>query len=305
MVTQSVAPPPQPTPVGWRLWLVAIRPRILPASVSPILVGTGVAIHEGGFRWAAALAAMLTAMLLQIVSNLANDVFDFHKGADQARLGPTRMTQSGIISARRMLIATWVAAGLAMLAGLYLVWIGGWPILALGLVALLAAFAYTAGPFPLGYHGLGEVFVIIFFGFAAVTGSAYVQTGDITGLALVAALPKGALIAAIIVVNNLRDINTDRATHKRTVAVRIGVAWTRVEYALFLIIALATPIGLALAGDLSRWLFWLPLLTIPMAVKLMRGVATLEGRPLNKMLGGTAQLTLSFGLLFTAALALS
>ncbi len=305
MVTQSVAPPPKPAPVGWRLWLVAIRPRILPASVSPILVGTGVAIHEGGFRWAAALAAMLTAMLLQIVSNLANDVFDFHKGADQTRLGPIRMTQSGMISARRMLIATWVAAGLAVLTGLYLVWIGGWPILVLGLVALLAAFAYTAGPFPLGYHGLGEVFVIIFFGFAAVTGSAYVQTGDITGLALVAAIPMGCLIAAIIVVNNLRDINTDRAAHKRTVAVRIGVTWTRVEYALFLIVALATPISLALTGNLSRWLFWLPLLTVPMAVRLVRGVATLEGRPLNKVLGGTAQLTLYFGLLFTAALALS
>ena len=138
-----------------------------------------------------------------------------------------------------------------------------------------------------------------------LSGRTYVQTGAITGLALVAAIPMGCLIAAIIVVNNLRDINTDRVANKRTVAVRIGVRWTRIEYALLLIVALLTPAALALSGDLSRWLFWLPLLTIPMAVKMVRGVASLEGRPLNKMLGGSAQLTLFYGLLFTAALALS
>jgi 1,4-dihydroxy-2-naphthoate octaprenyltransferase len=303
VVAQSI--PPAPAPIGWRLWLQAIRPRILPASVSPIFVGTGVAIHEHGFRWLAAVAALLTAMLLQIVSNLANDVFDFHRGADQARLGPTRMTQSGLISPRRMLIATWIAAGLATLTGVYLVWIGGWPVLALGLGALLAAFAYTAGPFPLGYHALGEVFVFLFFGFAAVTGSAFLQTGAVTGLALIAAIPMGCLICAIIVVNNLRDIHTDAAAGKRTMAVRLGVRGTRFEYLALLTMAYLVPAALALHGDLSRWVFWLPFTTIPLALQLTRGIFTLEGRPLNKMLGGTARLTLLFGLLFTLAIALS
>ena len=302
MVARSLLPP---APIGRRRWLHAIRPRILPASVSPIFVGTGVAIHEGGFRWLAALAALLTAMFLQIVSNLANDVFDFHRGADHARLGPTRMTQSGVISPRQMLIATWVAAGLASLSGLYLVWTRGWPILALGVFALLAAFAYTAGPYPLGYHGLGEVFVFIFFGFAAVTGAAYVQTGDITRLSIAAAIPMGCLICAIIVVNNLRDIDTDRAANKRTVAVRLGVRGTHVEYISFLALAYVVPAALALTGQLSPWVFWLPFATVPTALNLVRGVITLEGRPLNKMLGGTAQLTLLFGGLFAVSIALS
>lgn len=302
MVAQSVAPP---VPIGWRRWLLAIRPRILPASISPVIVGSAVAIHEHGFRWLVACAALLTAMLLQIVSNLANDVFDFHRGADANRLGPTRMTQSGLISPKQMLAATWLTAALATLAGLYLVSVGGWPFFALGVAAILAALAYTGGPYPLGYHGLGEVFVIIFFGFAAVAGTAYLQTGAITTLAVLAAVPMGCLIAAIIVVNNLRDIHTDRAANKRTVAVRLGVQGTRLEYAGQLAIAFISPIALLLTGDLSRWFFWLPLLAAPLAVRMLRGVWTLEGRPLNKMLAGTSKLTLLYGLLFAASLALS
>ena len=289
--------------IGWRTWLLAARPKTLPAAVAPVIVGTAIAAADGGFFLPAALAAIAVALLLQIAANLANDVFDFHRGADVGRLGPVRVTQSGLIPPRRVLLATGLVLGAAMLVGLYLVWRGGWPILLLGLLAILSALAYTGGPAPLGYHGLGDLFVFLFFGAVAVAGTAYVQTQDLTRLAVAASVPVGCLATAILVVNNLRDVETDRVAGKRTLAVRLGAPATRLEYALLLAAAYLTPPLLWLADLLSAW-WWLPWLTLPLAAALVRRVARETGPALNARLAGTARLQLLFGLLFAGSILL-
>jgi 1,4-dihydroxy-2-naphthoate octaprenyltransferase len=285
-------------------WLLAVRPKTLPAAISPVLVGCAVAWAEGGFDLGAALAAFAVALLLQIGANLANDVADFRRGADtQDRLGPLRVTQSGLISPRQMVIAT--AAGLvaAAVPGLYLVWRGG-PVLAvLGLLAIAAAVTYTAGPKPFGYLGLGEIFVFVFFGPVAVAGTAFVMTLDITPLALFASIPMGCLITAILVINNLRDIDTDRMAGKRTLAVRIGRGASRWEYAALIVVAYAIPLvmwasGLSQPGPLLAWT------TAPLAILLVRRVWEGSGRALNPVLGGTARLCLWFAVTFGAGIIL-
>jgi len=297
--TQPTAHRPQPT--APRAWLLAARPKTLPAAVVPVIVGSAIAFADSAFAWGAAIACFAVALLLQIGANFANDLFDFRSGADTAeRLGPTRVTQSGLISPRSVAIDTAVVFTLAAVAGMYLVYRGGWVLLALGVAAVLSALAYTGGPFPLGYNGLGEVFVLIFFGFVAVTGTYYAHTLAVTGLALAAAVPIGALVVNILVVNNLRDIETDRRAGKRTLAVRLGPAATRIEYALLLAIAYLTPPLLWLAGQLSPWAF-LPWLTLPLAWQLVRQTRRHTGRALNATLAGTARLELLFGLLFAAS----
>ena len=297
--------PSQVTPSSWNLWLLAARPRTLPAAVAPVVTGTGVAIAEDGFWLPAALAAVLVALLLQIAANLANDVFDFRRGADTAeRLGPPRVTQRGLIAPERVLRATWIVLAAALLPGLYLVIRGGWPILVLGLIAIVAALAYTGGPFPLGYHGLGEVAVFLFFGLVAVAGTAYVQTGDLTGLALAAGVPMGTIAAAILVVNNLRDLPTDRAAGKRTMAVRLGRRATIIEYCALLAVAFLVPPVLWFAGETGAWAM-LPWLSLPLAYVLVRAVASESGRALNARLAGTARLQLVFGVLFAIGLAVT
>lgn len=292
-------------PVSLRVWFLAARPRTLPAAVAPVLVGTAVAIAEDGFWGPAALAAVLVALLLQIGANLANDVFDFRRGADTAaRLGPPRVTQRGLIPPDRVLRATWLVLGAAVLPGLYLVVRGGWPILALGLLAIVAALAYTGGPFPLGYNGLGEIAVFLFFGIVAVAGTAYVQTRDLTALALIASAPIGAIATAILVVNNLRDLPTDRVAGKRTLAVRFGRRATIVEYGALLVVAYLLPPILWLTDDLGPWA-WLPWLSLPLAVGLVRAIATESGAALNAHLAGTARLQLLFAVLFGIGIAVS
>jgi 1,4-dihydroxy-2-naphthoate octaprenyltransferase len=272
--------------------------------VAPVVVGTAAAIAEGGFVAWAAIAAFAVALLLQIAANLANDVFDFRRGADtDARLGPPRVTQGGLIAPDRVLLATALVLGVAALAGLSLVWRGGWPIAVLGLLALLSAVAYTGGPAPLGYLGLGDVFVFLFFGLVAVAGTAYVQTLELTGLAVATAVPIGCLATAILVVNNLRDLATDSAAGKRTLAVRFGARWTRGEYlALVAVAYLALPLGWAL--DLFSGWWWIPWLSLPMAVVLARRVATASGAGLNPLLGATARLELLVAVLLAASLLL-
>jgi len=292
-------------PPPWRLWLLAARPRTLPAAVAPVIIGTGVAVAEGGFWAPAALAAVLVALLLQIGANLANDVFDFRRGADTAaRLGPPRVTQRGLIAPERVLRATWLTLGAALLPGLYLVLRGGWPILTLGLLAIVAALAYTGGPYPLGYNGLGEVAVFLFFGLIAVAGTAYVQTGDLTGLALAASIPIGGIATAILVVNNLRDLPTDRVAGKRTLAVRFGRRATITEYTALLGAAYLVPPLLWLADTLGPWAI-LPWLSLPIAIRLIRAIATESGPALNARLAGTARLQLIFAVLFGLGIAVS
>ncbi len=291
----------RPPPTAVQAWLLAARPKTLPAAVVPVIVGSAIAVADGGFKWAPAIACFAVALLLQIGANFANDLFDFKSGADTAeRLGPTRVTQSGLISPRGVAIGTAVVFTLAAVAGMYLVYRGGWVLLALGIAAVLSALAYTGGPFPLGYNGLGEVFVLIFFGFVAVTGTYYTHTLAVTGLALAAAVPIGALVVNILVVNNLRDIETDRRAGKRTLAVRFGVTATQIEYALLLVVAYLTPPLLWLTGQLSLWAF-LPWLTLPFAYRLVQQTRHQTGRALNATLAGTARLELLFGLLFAAS----
>jgi 1,4-dihydroxy-2-naphthoate octaprenyltransferase len=285
--------------------MLAARPRTLPAALAPVIVGTALALRDGVFAPGPAIAAVVVALLLQIGANFANDVFDFRRGADTAeRLGPTRVTQSGLIAERQVLAATIAVIVLAACAGMYLVLRGGLPILILGIAAIIATLAYTGGPFPLGYNGLGEVFVLIFFGFVAVAGTYYVQSLHLTATAIASAVPVGALVTNILVVNNLRDLETDRKAGKRTLAVRFGRAGTQREYLILMTVAYLTPALLWLTGALGPWtlLTWL---TLPLAARLVRQTRQETGRALNKTLGGTAQLELLFSVLFAVGILLS
>jgi 1,4-dihydroxy-2-naphthoate octaprenyltransferase len=289
-----------------RAWISAARLRTLPAAVVPVAVGTAVARAAGAIAWGPALAALGGALAIQIGTNFANDVFDAERGADGPdRVGPTRAVAAGLISAAAMKHAMIAAFAVAAAFGLYLVSIGGWPIAALGLASIAAGIAYTGGPWPLGYHGLGDVFVLGFFGFAAVCGTAYVQLGHVPALAVWASLPVGALATAILVVNNLRDRATDARAGKRTLAVRLGRRATILEYAALLALAFAVPLALALAPSGSAWLA-LPLATAPIALARLRDLAgAADGPAFNRCLAATAQLLLYHGALFTAGLALS
>jgi 1,4-dihydroxy-2-naphthoate octaprenyltransferase len=286
-------------------WWLAIRPRTLPAATAPVLVGSGVAYFQNHFELLPALAALLGGLLLQIGANLANDVYDYKKGADTAkRMGPTRVTQAGLLSPRQVMTGMWVTFALAALAGIYLIWVSGWAIAVIGIASILAAIAYTGGPYPLGYNGLGEIFVFLFFGPVAVLGSYYVQAKTISPLAIWLSIPVGLLVTAILVVNNLRDIETDREAGKHTVAVRLGVQSTRLEYSLLVGFAYLIPLALTLAGVMP-WQGNLAWLSLPFAAKMIQEVYTLSGRPLNAVLAGTGQLTLIHSLLLVVGLILS
>ena len=286
-------------------WILAIRPKTLPAAASPVILGTGVAFLDGKFQPMPALAALLAAILLQIGANLSNDVFDFRKGADNPdRLGPTRVTQAGLLPPGEVIAGTWLVFGLAALLGLYLTWVSGWAIILVGICAILAAIAYTGGPFPLGYYGLGEVFVFLFFGPVAVCGTYYVQALQLAPLAAWSSISVGLLITAILVVNNLRDIHTDRAAGKHTMAVRLGVKGTRIEYLSCLIVAYLLPPLLSLVG-VSPWWACLSLFSLPLAVALIRKIWRDTGRQLNPVLAGTGRLALLFSVLYALGLGIA
>jgi len=290
---------PRPT---LKAWVLAIRPKTLTAALVPVSVGTGLAFGAGVGRWLPAIAALLGALLIQIGTNLTNDYYDFKKGADTAeRLGPVRVTQSGLIAPRTVLAGALGCFGLAILIGIYLVWVGGWPIVAIGLTSVLCGYAYTGGPLPLAYHGLGDVFVFVFFGLVAVTGTYYVQALTVSPAAWWASIPVGALGTALLVVNNLRDAHTDVKAHKRTLVVRLGTGAGKAEYLVLLAASFATPFILYGLGLASAWVF-LALLSLPLAVGPLRLVLRAQGVALNVALGGTARLQLVFGLLFALGL---
>ncbi|MEN9935502.1 MAG: hypothetical protein RLZZ387_2081 [Chloroflexota bacterium] len=292
----------RPSPV--RTWVMASRPPTLPAAVVPVLVGSAVAYAEGAFRPLPFFAALLAAVLIQIGTNFANDYFDFRKGADTAaRLGPTRVTQSGLIAPETVLRATVLTFGLAALLGLYLVWVGGWPILLIGVLSIAAGVLYTGGPFPLGYNGLGDLFVFVFFGLVAVCGTVYVHLGTVPAAAWAAALPVAMLATAIIVVNNLRDADTDRVAGKRTLAVLLGKGFARGEYAALVVGAYLVPPLSVVLGLASLWAL-LPLLTLPLAAPQVRAMLTRDGAVLNLALKGTGRLHMLFGALLALGLAL-
>jgi 1,4-dihydroxy-2-naphthoate octaprenyltransferase len=286
-----------------RAWLLAIRPKTLAASVTPVIVGSAVAAAGGGFRPGAAVAALFGAVMIQVGTNLTNDLFDYQRGADTPeRLGPLRMTQAGLLTPRQVRAGMLAAFGLAALAGLYLTAVAGWPVILMGLASIAAGVAYTAGPFPLAYKGLGDLFVMVFFGFVAVCGTAYVASGAVGPPAWAAALGVGSLITAILVVNNVRDLETDRRAGKRTLPVILGRSAGVGEFVLLLVVAYAAPLGMVLAGPASPWalLAWL---TLPLGVALARTLGTTsDGPTLNRALAGTARLTLLYGILLAVGM---
>ncbi len=297
--TPSLSPSASPSA---KAWVMAIRPKTLTASLVPVAVGTGLAFGAGVGRWLPALAALLGALLIQIGTNLTNDYYDFKKGADTSeRLGPVRVTQSGLIAPGTVLAAALGCFGLAIVSGIYLVWVGGWPIVAIGLTSVLCGYAYTGGPVPLAYHGLGDIFVFVFFGLVAVTGTYYVQALTVSPAAWYAAVPVGALGTALLVVNNLRDAHTDVKANKRTLVVRWGTGAGKAEYLVLLAASFATPFLMYGLGMASAWVF-LALLSAPLAVGPLKLVLKAQGAALNAALGGTARLQLVFGLLFALGL---
>jgi 1,4-dihydroxy-2-naphthoate polyprenyltransferase len=283
--------------------VLAARLPTLTVSVSAVLVGTATAIGAGAGRVLPALAALVAAVAIQVGTNYHNDASDFLHGADTLeRRGPMRATAAGLLSAGQVLGGAYLCFGLAGLAGLYLVLLRGWPILLVGALSIAAGIAYTAAPFRLGYRGLGDLFVFLFFGVIAVVGTDYVQTGAIRGVAALASIPVGLLATAVLVVNNLRDLDTDRAAGKRTLAVRLGPDATRVQYGLCLVGALAAPGIMRAGGVVGSW-FWMSYLAAPLAVSLVAVVVTRhDGPSLIWALKRTAQLLLLFSLLFALAL---
>lgn len=285
-----------------KAWIMAARPKTLPAAAAPVIAGSAAAYYHDGFQLKAAIAALMVALWLQIGANIANDYFDYLRGADAGeRLGPTRVTQSGMLPPRQVFLGMWIAFGLAGLSGLYLVWLRGWPIVVVGAAAILSAIAYTGGPYPLGYHGWGDVFVILFFGFTAVTGTYYVQTGQIAALAVWSAVPIGVLIDNILIVNNFRDMESDRMVGKNTLAVRLGRAGSLVHYVINLTIAYLVPVILAGVGLLPAWIL-LTWISLPVGIRMAFELSKLEGKSLNRTLARTGSLALFFALLFASGL---
>lgn len=284
------------------VWLQAIRPRTLSAGAMPVLLGIGLAHGDGVAKVLPAAAALLGALLIQIGTNLANDYYDFKRGADTSeRLGPVRVTQSGLIPPGTVWWGSVLCFAAATVVGVYLVAVGGWPILVLGVLSLLAGFAYTGGPFPLGYLGLGDALVFLFFGFAAVAGTYYVQAGRLTPAFWFPAVAAGSLGTALLVVNNLRDVVTDARAGKRTLVVRWGARAARIEYFSMLAIAFLSPAVLWLSGWGKAWVL-LPLISMPLAVAPLRRVLHRSGAELNPALGETARLQTGFGVLFALGL---
>lgn len=304
MTPSTVAPAQILRPGSLRAWILACRPATLTAAVTPVLVGGAVASTFAPLRPLPFLGTLVGASLLQVASNFANDVFDFEKGADtHERLGPTRAVQSGLLSARQMKQGlAWVTL-LALVVGTYLTSVAGWPVLVIGLLGITAAVAYTGGPYPLGYHGWGDLFVFVFFGLIAVAGTAYVQLGAIPEIAWASAIPIGALATNILVVNNLRDRHTDTVARKRTLAVRFGRRAVLGQYDVQLILSYMVPPFIYARYSMSAWCL-LPWLSLPLAFQVNRGVHTQEGRALNPVLRSTAALVFVFGTLLAAGIAL-
>lgn len=291
-------------PSLFKIWWLAIRPRTLPAAASGVAMGSALAWYDGSFQLLPAFAALLIALLLQIGSNVANDVFDFERGADTAeRLGPVRVTQAGLLTPTQVKRGMFVIFALAALLGYYLATLRGWTVIWLGIAAILSAVAYTGGPFPLGYHGLGDIFVFIFFGLVAVAGTYFVQAGSVSTAAWWMAVPVGLIVTAILVVNNLRDLESDRKAGKHTLAVQLGEHGAKTEYILlmvaaYLIVPILVIIKIIPVGALLAWL------SLPFAIRTLRVVFTQKGRLLNAALAGTGQTAFLFSVFFWLGLLL-
>ena len=278
---------------GLGVWLMAARPRTLSAAVSPVLVGTAIAHRAGALRPLPALLALLASLFIQIGTNFANDYSDFKRGADANRLGPQRVTQSGLVAPGTVKLAAWIAFGISGVLGIGLAALSGWPVIAIGVASVAAGWLYTGGPWPLGYHGLGDLFVFVFFGLVATCGTAYAQALFVPREAWVAGAAVGSLATAILVVNNLRDRQTDAKVGKNTLAVKLGAAASRAQY----VVLVVAPFALALLLG-TAW----PLLALLAAIPALRTVLKEEGAALNRGLGQTARLQILYSVLLSAGL---
>lgn len=289
-------------------YVLGARPKTLLIAVAPVLVGVATAIATVGasaVRWPAAIAALFGAVWITIGTNFANDVFDYEKGADtKERLGPMRVTQAGLLEPRQVRVAMIVSFAIAMLCGAYLLSVAGWPVLAIGLTSIAAGIAYTGGPYPLGYNGLGEVFVFVFFGLVAVCGTVFVSASTLTTLSMITAIPSGALASCVLLVNNVRDVETDTRANKRTLAVRFGRDFGVALYRACLVAAYAAPWLAWLVCHVSVFAAVLPLASLPLAIKLARALGAERGEILNARLGQTAALLLVHSVLFSIGLVL-
>ncbi len=285
-------------------WILASRPKTLPAAIVPVIVGTSLAVYHNKLNLTAAIIALLCSVLIQIGTNFANDLYDFVAGTDKKeRLGPQRAVASGIISINEMKAGIVISFGLSFILGMYLVYIAGWPILLIGVVSIIAGFAYTAGPLPLAYNGLGDIAVFIFFGFIGTVGTYYVQALEIHPLVFWSSIPVGALITNILVVNNYRDREEDRSNNKNTLAVILGERFTRIQYVIFMILSYAVLFIVYFTYKNSLFVF-LPLLCLPISFKLVNMIYTFQGSQLNKTLALTAKLSALYGLLFAIGILL-
>jgi 1,4-dihydroxy-2-naphthoate octaprenyltransferase len=292
-----------------RIWIQASRPRTLTAAVAPVVVGTGLANGHGSFRLGPALAALLGAVLIQVGTNLANDYYDHKRGGDtQDRVGPVRVTQAGLLLPETVRNGAFLVLAVALLLGIYLVNVGGWPILIIGITSLVCAVAYTGGPFPLAYHGLGDLFVFVFFGLVAVGGTYWVQALDYGPDALWAGAGMGALATAILVANNLRDLETDARAGKKTLAVRIGRIGTKIEFMALLALAFVVPLVGVLSLGWSPWAlmsFHAILFLIGPIRAVLSNTPSTDPRTLIRHLGRTAQAAGLYGILLGLGLALA
>ena len=283
-----------------RIWLDSARPKTLPAAVAPVLIGAAMAYSAGHWHGGILAAIVFSAVCIQIGTNYANDYFDFVKGADQDdRVGPTRATATGLVTPRQMLMATVVTFGFAALAGLYLVWTGGLPILLIGLASIVSGVLYTAGPYPLGYVGLGDIFVLVFFGPVAVGGTYYLLADSVEPEAIVAGLAPGLIATAILVVNNVRDRQADEAAGKKTLAVRFGHGFGVAEYVFCLLGGVSVPAWLVIATRGHSACLLALLALVPAAFLIRKMTQMPDPATLNAMLGETGRLLIVYSVLFS------
>jgi 1,4-dihydroxy-2-naphthoate polyprenyltransferase len=285
-------------------WVIASRPRTLPAAIVPVLVGSAAAASDNKFIFLYALIALVCSILIQIGTNFTNDLYDYRKGADnEKRKGPLRVMANNLITVTEMKIGIAFVFITAFVSGLYLVYTGGFFILVIGIASILAGIAYTAGPYPLAYNGLGDLFVFMFFGVVGTVGTYFVQAHTLSYLPFLCSVPVGALITNILVVNNYRDINEDRAANKYTLAVKFGRVFTRYQFIFLLLLSFIIPIILFVGFNFKGWVF-LPYITFPIAFRLIKMLYSYEGKELNKTLELTARLSAIFGLLFSVGILL-
>lgn len=288
-----------------KAWLLAMRPKTLPAAISPVLVGVSLAVSDGKFKPLTALLTLLCSVILQIGANVSNDYFDHVRGIDGTnRLGPIRVTSSGFLSPNEVRAGLIVIFILSIFVGLYLVIVGGFPIMITGILAIASALAYSGGPFPLASHALGDLFVLLFFGIVAVNGSYYLQTGTFSITSILLSIPVGLIITNIMVINNLRDIRTDREVDKKTLAVLIGEANTHLEYIFIVILSLLIPMVIVYSGLLKPIVAVIPLITLPFWIILVKESFANRGQTLNVTLARTALLALLYCILLSIGLLL-